>query len=136
MEQYITFPVLRFLSPIYDLFFNQCTITILTTFRKAMSWPPGCQTKYSALLSQLTTMPYECNKYVQSFSALRDWATAVNALNSYRLIIHGNKRCVRTCLSIQRSSSLQNRSHCSRSGTWHNWEAGHSHLLSWKAQCQ
>lgn len=47
---------------------------------------------HPGLLAQLTSMLHECNSYVQSFSALRDWATPVNAPNLYRMIIHSDKR--------------------------------------------
>lgn len=41
-------------------------------------------------LTRLMAMLHECNHNEQSISALQDWATTVNALNSYHLIIHSN----------------------------------------------
>lgn len=59
----------------------------------------------SGLLAQLTYMLHECIHYDQFFSALWDWAPLVNALNSYRMIIHSGKRSAIKHVSQYNSSS-------------------------------
>lgn len=46
----------------------------------------------SPLFAQLTAMLYEFDQCVQSFSALRNWATPVKAPNPYRIVIQSGHR--------------------------------------------
>lgn len=43
-------------------------------------------------LTQITAMLDECNLYKQSFSALQNWFTRINAPNLYQTIVHNGHR--------------------------------------------
>lgn len=46
----------------------------------------------STLLHQLTNILLDSNHYLQSFIALRHWATPIDAPNLYHMIIHSERR--------------------------------------------
>lgn len=47
---------------------------------------------YPVLLTQLTAILHEINLYMESFSALKDWNTSINALIPYRMLIYSEHR--------------------------------------------
>lgn len=59
----------------------------------------------STLLQQLTETLFETNLYVQSFVALREWATPADGPNPYCLVIHSDRRP--TGERIRRYNGLQ-----------------------------